>query len=93
MTPTMMVFGREKSFRLGGSSSQTHEDFFLGPGNRTKYTYDKLGRQIADVVTLPSGNPAGIDTTVMEIDHGYDVCGRLQYVTSLDGSQNVVNEV
>ena len=32
MTPTTMVFGREKSFRLGESSFQTHEDFFLGPG-------------------------------------------------------------
>ena len=50
------------------------------------YTYDKLGRQIADTVTLPTGNPQNIDTTVMEIDQGYNVYGNLQYVTSKDGN-------
>ena len=34
-----MVFGREKKFRLGGTSFPTLEDFFLGPGSRTKYGY------------------------------------------------------
>ena len=39
MTPPTIVFGREKKFRLGGTSFPTLEDFFLGPGSRTKYGY------------------------------------------------------
>ena len=46
MTPPTMVFGREKKFRLGGTSFPTHEDFFLGPGSRTKYTYDAWNRLV-----------------------------------------------
>ena len=48
MTPMTMVFGREKSFRLGESSFPIHEDFSLGLTNRTKYDYDNLGRQVAE---------------------------------------------
>jgi hypothetical protein len=40
MTLMTMVFGREKSFRLGESSFPTLEDFSLGLKNRTKYHYD-----------------------------------------------------
>ena len=51
MTPPTMVFGREKSFRLppffaalgtaaGRKLFPIHEDFFPGPGSRTKYQYD-----------------------------------------------------
>ncbi len=47
MTPMTMVFGREKSFRLGESSFPIHEDFSLGLTNRTKYWYDGLDRTVA----------------------------------------------
>ncbi len=46
MTPPTIVFGREKKFRLGGTSFPTLEDFFLGPGSRTKYTYDAWNRMV-----------------------------------------------
>ncbi len=59
------------------------------------YTYDNLGRQISDSVTLPSGNPADIDTSVMRIEDGYNVRGQLETVTSYDAATggNVVNQV
>jgi len=44
-----MVFGREKSLRLGEGSFQTHEDFLV-PENRTKYQYDGVGREIGVLV-------------------------------------------
>ncbi len=47
MTPMTMVFGREKSFRLGESSFPIHEDFSLGLTNRTKYKYDAWNRLTA----------------------------------------------
>jgi RHS repeat-associated protein len=47
-----MVFGREKSFRLGESSFPIHEDFSLGLKNRTKYKYDVFDRLISKDVTV-----------------------------------------
>ena len=40
-------------------------------------------------MTVPDGNPAGIDLTVTEIAIAYKACGRLQYVTSLNASGDV----
>ena len=56
MTPPTIVFGREKKFRLGGTSFPTLEDFFLGPGSRTKYRYDTYGNV---TVCNPDGNARG----------------------------------
>ena len=44
MTLMTMVFGREKSFRLGESSFPIPEVFSLGLKSRTKYQYDPQGR-------------------------------------------------
>ena len=62
------------------------------------YTYDNLGREIADSVTLPTlggvYNPSNIDTAVMEIGYGYNVQGNLSSVTSYNATTGgtVVNE-
>ena len=62
------------------------------------YTYDNLGREIADSVTLPTlggvYNPSNIDTAVMEIGYGYNVQGNLSTVTSYNATSGgtVVNE-
>ncbi len=55
MTPMTMVFGREKSFRLGESSFPIHEDFSLGLKNRTKYTYDVFNRLVGKTVSDKNG--------------------------------------
>ena len=47
MTLMTMVFGREKSFRLGESSFPIPEVFSLGLKSRTKYAYDAWNRLVA----------------------------------------------
>jgi RHS repeat-associated protein len=76
MTPMTMVFGREKSFRLGESSFPIHEDFSLGLKNRTKYTYDANGNLVKQVAINGSS----------EIDYQYDYRNRLTEVTNKDGT-------
>ena len=68
MTPPTMVFGREKKFRLGGTSFPTLEDFFLGPGSRTKYGYDADG----NVLSQENKNAESLSNTYL-----YDAANRL----------------
>ena len=56
-------------------------------------TYNGLGAELTDTVTVPDGNPANIDLTVTEIAMAYKACGRLQYVTSLNAADDVVNQL
>ena len=56
-------------------------------------TYNGLGAELTDTVTVPDGNPANIDLTVTEIAMAYKACGRLQYVASLNSSGDVVNQL
>ena len=56
-------------------------------------TYNGLGAESTDTVTVPDGNPANIDLTVTEIAMAYKACGRLQYVTSLNAADDVVNQL
>ena len=56
-------------------------------------TYNGLGSELTDTVTVPDGNPADIDLTVTEIAMAYKACGRLQYVTSLNASGGIVNQL
>ena len=68
MTPPTIVFGREKKFRLGGTSFPTLEDFFLGPGSRTKYGYDADG----NVLSQENKNAESLSNTYL-----YDAANRL----------------
>ena len=74
--------------RQGEVTSMTDQN-----GTVHTYTYDNFGREIADKATVAQGNPAAIDTSVMEIDYTYDVYGDLQDVASKDGNGAVVSEV
>ena len=60
-----------------------------------EYLFDRLGRQLADKVTLAQGS--AIDPSVLRIERSYDVRGLLQKVTSYSdpdgGANNVVNQV
>lgn len=64
-------------------------------GTVHSYTYDKLGREVADSVT--SYVTGAIDASVLRIERGYDVRGNLEWVTSYSnasgGSQYIVNQV
>jgi RHS repeat-associated protein len=55
-------------------------------GTVHNYTYDNLGRKVADEVTLPEGNPAKIDTAVMKIEYHYDIHGRVSGIGEFDGA-------
>jgi YD repeat-containing protein len=45
MLPVMPISAREKNVCLGKRSFPNRVDFFLGPGNRTKYLYDNEGNR------------------------------------------------
>ena len=62
-------------------------------GTTHAYAYDGIGHELTDSITVPSGNPANIDLTVTEIAMAYKVCGRFLSATSLNASDEVVNEV
>src|SRR4029077_724733 len=86
-----------------GASSSTEKDAYtynqLGQaltftdrnGNVHTYSYDILGRQIADAITLGSG----VDGTVRRVEMAYDGQGNISLVTSYDAASagNVVNQV
>lgn len=55
------------------------------------YSYDLLGRQIADVVTIPLGSP--VDTAIQQITRTYEIHGLVATMSSLDASGNVVNQI
>ena len=74
--------------RQGEMTSMTDQN-----GTTHTYSYDGVGRLLSDSVTVPSGNPADIDTTVASIDYGYKVCGKLLTVSSEDSSGHVLNQV
>jgi RHS repeat-associated protein len=83
-----MVFGREKNLRLGEGSFPTPEDFFLGPGNRTKYVYDPYGAVTVYSATWTSPSAPVADGVLycgyfLDAETGlYDVRYR-EYVTSV----------
>ena len=56
-------------------------------------TYDGIGHELTDSITVPDGNPANIDLTVTELAFAYKVCGRFLSAESLNASDDVVNEV
>jgi YD repeat-containing protein len=62
-------------------------------GTTHTFTYNGLGRESTDTVTVPDGNPANIDLTVTELAFGYKACGRLQYVTSENAEGDIVNQL
>jgi RHS repeat-associated protein len=71
---------------------------FFGPpqsGSSTMhtYTYDILGRQIKDAVTLPTGST--VDNSVLRLETAYDTGGRPYLYTSYSAAsmRNVVNQV
>ena len=95
MTLMTMVFGREKSFRLGESSFPIPEVFSLGLKSRTKYVYDSAGRLSADNVT-DVGESESVDTSVLSIVTAYDDLGRVQLVSSysyVSGVGDPVNQI
>jgi RHS repeat-associated protein len=57
------------------------------------YTRNGLGALLTDSISVPSGNPAGINLSVISIDYAYKVCGRLLSVSSEDASHDVLNEI
>ena len=57
------------------------------------YSFDGVGRLLSDTATVPTGNPANIDTTVASIDYAYKVCGKLLTVSSEDSTGTVLNQV
>ncbi|WP_406694560.1 RHS repeat-associated core domain-containing protein [Singulisphaera sp. Ch08] len=61
-------------------------------GTTHTYTYDVLGRQIADAITTPG---SGIDQSILRIETTYDIGGRPVLLTSYDAASggNVVNQV
>src|SRR5262249_45837929 len=61
-------------------------------GTEHEYRYDKLGRRIADVVTVLG---AGVDGAVRRIETSYDVRGLVSLVTSYSATtgSGYVNQV
>ena len=54
------------------------------------YEYDNLGRLLHDTITTLA---TGVDGLVRRISTWYDVVGNVASVTSLDASNNVINQV
>ncbi len=71
--------------RLGQQITYTDQN-----GTEHTYTYDDLGRVVSDSVTALGAN---VDDSVMRIDRSYEVRGLLEWVTSYDADDDVVNEV
>ncbi|HXE53663.1 MAG TPA: hypothetical protein VN541_11630 [Tepidisphaeraceae bacterium] len=65
--------------------------------NGTSHTYlrDVLGRLTSDIVTLPSGNPMGIDQSVMRLGFSYNGLGLPFKQTSYSDAAgtSIVNQV
>ena len=61
----------------------------------TDRAYDSLGRETADAVTLPAGNPEHIDTTLMEHTTSYNAAGGVYQETSYAtvGGSTVVSQI
>ena len=59
------------------------------------YTYDLLGRKTADAVTIASGNPQGVDTTVLARTFTFDTGDRPYQFTTYNAASggSVVNQV
>jgi RHS repeat-associated protein len=59
------------------------------------YTYDVLGRQTSDAVTIASGNPENIDTSVLRIETNYNSQGLIYQTTSYNAASggSIVNQV
>jgi RHS repeat-associated protein len=55
------------------------------------YTYDAMGREVSDAVTLPE--ESAVDATVLRIDRTYDDWGRLATITSYGDDETIVNQV
>ena len=95
MTPMTMVFGREKSFRLGESSFPIHEDFSLGLKNRTKYVYgttlsdsDVASGDLLRAVIYPgSSNSYTMNGTVPTFTNGASGYDRVEYRYDRQGEQ------
>jgi RHS repeat-associated protein len=86
-----MVFGREKSFRLGESSFPIHEDFSLGLKNRTKYYYDAYGKVTfcdGSWTPLTSGGNNSSSTPGVSSAYGNEIlyCG---YILDAETSNNL----
>ena len=62
-------------------------------GTTHTYAYDTEGRLISDSVTVVSGNPENVDTSVTELTYSYDKQGLPFQQTSLNSSSGVVNQV
>jgi RHS repeat-associated protein len=64
-------------------------------GTVHSYTYDVLGRQTSDAVTVASGNPQHVDTTVLRITTNYDSQGNVYQTTSYNAASggSIVNQV
>ena len=59
------------------------------------YDYDPLGRETFDSVAVASGNPQGVDTSVLAQGYSYDTGGRPYQATSYSSADGtgVVNQV
>ncbi len=59
------------------------------------YTYDQLGRRISDAVAVYSGNPQGVDTSVLRQAISFDTGGRPYQMTSYNAASggSIVNQV
>ena len=92
MTPPTIVFGREKKFRLGGTSFPSPEDFFLGPGSRTKYQYDTAGRMVTQTAVNAVGYNVAGETipTNLTLDSNPQNTFLMYSPTALVANQNFV---
>jgi RHS repeat-associated protein len=59
-------------------------------GSVHEYRYDNFGRLLTDTVTVLG---TGVDDTVRKISTEYTVAGQIRTITSLDGEDNVVNQI
>jgi RHS repeat-associated protein len=75
---------------LGQVATKTDQN-----GTVHTYSYDAMGRMTSDAVTVASGNPQNVDTSILRIETSYYTQGLTYQVTSYDAASagNVVNQV
>jgi uncharacterized delta-60 repeat protein/RHS repeat-associated protein len=66
-------------------------------GTRHDYEFDAVGRLTSDVVTVASGNPKNVDTSILRLDYSYDGAGRpfklTSYSSTSGASTDIVNQI